>query len=102
MKPGVALYVGGMGHRLLNFHKQMMIRRGYPDAAERIQELFLAGRRDEAIDAVPDEYVDEGGLIGPPERIRARFRDWEGSGATGLTLHTADPEAMELVARLAA
>jgi hypothetical protein len=43
----------------------MMARRGYPEAAARIQELFLAGRREEAIAAVPDEYVDQGALIGP-------------------------------------
>ena len=45
LKPEVALYVGGMGHREKNFHKDMMIRRGYAGAAERIQELFLAGRK---------------------------------------------------------
>ena len=69
MKPRVALYVGGMGARDKNFHKDAMARRGYADAAERIQELFLAGRRDEAVAAVPDEYVDEGALLGSPARI---------------------------------
>ena len=73
MKPRVALYVGGMGARDHNFHKDAMVRRGYADAAERIQELFLAGRRDEAIAAVPDEYVDEGALLGSPDRIAKRF-----------------------------
>ena len=58
MKPEVALYVGGMGHRDKNFHKDMMIRRGFEDAAERIQELYLAHRKEEAIAAVPDEWVD--------------------------------------------
>ena len=48
MKPRVALYVGGMGHRTINFHKMSMVRRGYGDAAERIQELYLAGRKAEA------------------------------------------------------
>jgi F420-dependent oxidoreductase-like protein len=101
LKPMTALYVGGMGHRDLNFHKDAMVRRGYPEAAERIQELFLAGRRDEAIAAVPDDYLDEGALVGPVERIRDRFRAWEGSGATGLTLHAGQPEALELLADLA-
>lgn len=101
MKPQAALYVGGMGHEKLNFHKDQMARRGFPDAAARIQELFLAGAREEAIAAVPDEYLDQGALVGPVERIRKKWRAWEESGATGLTLHTRQDEAMELVAELA-
>ncbi len=86
LKPGIALYVGGMGAKSKNFHNEMMIRRGYPEAAARIQELFLAKRKDEAIAAVPDEFVDEGALLGPPERIKKRFAAWENSGISGLTI----------------
>ncbi len=100
MKPGIALYVGGMGHRNKNFHNDMMVARGYPEAAAEIQELFLAGRKAEAIAAVPDEYCDESALIGPPERIRDRYPAWERSGATGLILNGMQPEAMELMAEL--
>jgi alkanesulfonate monooxygenase SsuD/methylene tetrahydromethanopterin reductase-like flavin-dependent oxidoreductase (luciferase family) len=100
-KPFTALYVGGMGAKTKNFHKEMMKRRGYPEAAERIQELFLAGRRDEAIAAVPDEYVDQAALIGPPGRIRERFQAWRDLGVDGLTLHTEQDEALELIAKLA-
>jgi F420-dependent oxidoreductase-like protein len=100
-KPFIALYVGGMGAKSKNFHKEMMARRGYPEAAERIQELFLAGRREEAIAAVPDEYVDQAALIGPAERIRERFRAWQELGVDGLTLHTEQDEALELMAKLA-
>ncbi|MCP4436505.1 MAG: LLM class F420-dependent oxidoreductase [Actinomycetia bacterium] len=100
MKPGVALYVGGMGHREKNFHNDMMVKRGYPEAAAEIQELYLAGRKDEAIAAVPDDYCDEGALIGPPARIRERFAQWERSGATGLTLQCRQPEALELMAEI--
>ena len=77
LKPGIALYVGGMGHKNLNFHKEMMIRRGFGEAADRIQELYLAKRKDEAIATVPDEFVDSGALIGPKERIAERFKAWE-------------------------
>ena len=101
MKPGIALYVGGMGHRDKNFHNDMMVRRGYPEAAAKIQELYLAGKKREAIEAVPDDYCDEASLVGPPERIRARFGAWEGSGATGLILTSLQLEAMELMAELA-
>jgi len=101
LKPTTALYVGGMGHKSANFHKDAMVRRGYGEAAERIQELFLAGRRAEAVAAVPDAYIDEGALLGPPARIRERFRAWQDSGATGLTLHTSQDEALRLLADLA-
>ena len=100
LKPGIALYVGGMGHKNLNFHKEMMVRRGYGDAADRIQELYLAKRKAEAIAAVPDEFVDEGALIGPPDRIRDRFKAWETSGATGLTI-SGDANAIRLMAECA-
>ncbi len=101
MKPQTALYVGGMGHRDKNFHKDTMVRRGYPEAAARIQELFLAGHRQEAIAAVPDEYLDEGALVGPVERIKDRYRTWEESGATGITVSADRIEALELMADLA-
>jgi F420-dependent oxidoreductase-like protein len=101
MKPQTALYVGGMGHRDKNFHKDTMVRRGYPEAAARIQELFLAGHRREAIAAVPDEYLDEGALVGPVERIKDRYRAWEESGATGITVSADRVEALELMADLA-
>ena len=100
LKPGIALYVGGMGHRDKNFHKEMMIRRGFGAAAERIQELYLAKRKDEAIAAVPDEFVDQGALVGPEERIRKRFRAWEDSGASGLTI-AGDDRALHFMAECA-
>jgi F420-dependent oxidoreductase-like protein len=100
MKPGIALYVGGMGHRDKNFHNDMMVRRGYPEAAQKIQELYLAGHKREAIEAVPNEYCDEASLVGPPQRIRERYKEWEGSGATGLTLSCRQVEGLELMAEL--
>ena len=60
-----------------------MVRRGFEDAADRIQELYLAHRKDEAAAAVPDEWVDAKSLVGPPARIKQRYRAWEDSGATG-------------------
>ena len=99
-KPHIALYAGGMGAPNMNFHKDAMIKRGYAEAAERIQELFMAGRRAEAAEAVPDEYVDEEWLIGPPERIKERFKPWRDSGITILNVRTATPEVMEMMARM--
>ena len=97
----LGMYVGGMGSKDRNFHKDAMIRRGFGDAAERIQELFLAGRKDEAIAAVPDEFIDNGGLYGSPARIKERFTPWTRCGVTELTIRTSQPEALELMADLA-
>ncbi len=102
MKPNTALYVGGMGHRDKNFHNDTMTRRGFGDAARRIQELYLAGRKAEAAAAVPDEYVDEGALVGPVTRIRDRFKRWQDSGATALIVSSPQDEALDLMAELAA
>ena len=100
-KPRVALYAGGMGHRDKNFHKEMMIRRGFGDAAQKIQELYLAKRKDEAVAAVPDEFCDEMSLVGPVARIRERYKAWADSGITGLTIVAHQDEAMTLMADLA-
>ena len=101
LKPEVALYVGGMGHRDKNFHKDIMVRYGFGDAANRIQELFLAHRKEEATAAVPDEWVDLKSLVGPPARIKERFRAWEDSGASGVTVRSRQPEAIEVMAEAA-
>jgi F420-dependent oxidoreductase-like protein len=101
MKPGVALYVGGMGHPAMNFHKRAMERRGYAEAAARIEELFLAGRRQEAAAAVPDEFVDEQALVGPPGRIRERYRAWAGCGLSGIHVSTRQAAVIELMAEIA-
>jgi hypothetical protein len=98
MKPGIALYVGGMGHPTINFHKSAMEQLGYADAAARIEELFRAGRKQEAADAVPDEFVDEQALVGSQQRIRERYRSWAECGITGLHIGTSQEAAVELMA----
>jgi F420-dependent oxidoreductase-like protein len=100
-KPGIALYVGGMGHPTINFHKRAMEELGYSDAAARIEELFRAGRKQEAADAVPDEFVDEQALVGTPGRIRERYRAWADCGITGLHVATRQSAALDLMAEIA-
>jgi F420-dependent oxidoreductase-like protein len=100
-KPAIALYVGGMGARGKNFHTDAMAARGYAAEAARIQELFLAGRKDEAAAAVPDDFVDDEGLIGPEARIAERLRPWLESGATLLRLANPEIEAIEVLAQAA-
>ena len=82
VKAKLALYVGGMGARGRNFYNDIARRYGYEEAAETIQDLYLAGRRAEAEAAVPDAFVDEVALCGPRERIRERLSEWTSSGIT--------------------
>ena len=101
MKENLALYVGGMGARNMNFHNDQVRRFGYAEAAERIQELFLSGRKQEAEEAVPDELCDEIALVGPPDRIRERYRDWEDSRVTMINMGiNTTAESMHLMAEL--
>ena len=100
-KPLTAMYVGGMGSATHNYHREAMARRGYPEAAERIHELWLAGRRDEAVAAVPDEYLDDGALIGSIARIRGRWDPLTRMGLTGLIVRSETDAGLELVAELA-
>src|SRR5262249_17982414 len=70
VKPQLALYIGGMGARGKNFYNDLACRYGFEEAAKKIQDLYLAGRKEEAMAAVPDELADEVSLVGPKERIR--------------------------------
>jgi len=100
-KPMLALYMGGMGAREKNFHNEMAVKYGYGDAAARIQELYLAGRKAEAADAVPDELCDEMSLVGPAARIKERYRAWDDAGVTTMLVQARQPEAIQLMADLA-
>lgn len=100
-KPVLALYMGGMGAREKNFHNEMAVKYGYGDAAARIQELYLAGRKAEAADAVPDELCDEMSLVGPAARIKERYRAWDDAGVTTMLVQARQPEAIQLMADLA-
>lgn len=100
----MALYLGGMGAKDMNFHANLVGRMGYGEAARKIQELFLAGRQQEAVAAVPDEFVDEISLLGPIGRIRERLQDWKKTRVTSLLIgHANDFDRtvanMELIAR---
>ena len=101
VKPGMALYIGGMGARNKNFYNDLAKRLGYEEAAQRIQDLYLDGKKAEATAAVPDALVDAVHLVGPKARIRERLQAWKEAGKKGW-VHTLQvgggPEALELVA----
>jgi alkanesulfonate monooxygenase SsuD/methylene tetrahydromethanopterin reductase-like flavin-dependent oxidoreductase (luciferase family) len=85
-KVPLAFYIGGMGARDRNFHLDLIGRLGHADAATRVQELFLAGRRAAAISAVPDELADSISLLGPLGRIKERLQLWHDSPVTTLLI----------------
>jgi F420-dependent oxidoreductase-like protein len=87
VKAMLAFYIGGMGAKAKNFHKDLMGRMGFEDEANRIQELFMADKRDEAIAAVPDQFADEISLVGPKGRIKEKLQDWENSPVTSLLIN---------------
>jgi F420-dependent oxidoreductase-like protein len=82
----MALYLGGMGAKEDNFHKNLMARMGFGDEAQKVQDLYLAGKHMEAVEAVPDALVDEISLVGPKDRIRERLQDWKKSPVTHLLM----------------
>jgi F420-dependent oxidoreductase-like protein len=102
VKGHMALYIGGMGARNKNFYNDLAKRLGYEEAAVKIQDLFLDGKRAEAAAAVPDELVDACHLVGPKDKIRDRLQAWKEAGKKGwvdtLNVGTPQPEALELLA----
>ncbi|MCD9872705.1 LLM class F420-dependent oxidoreductase [Streptomyces guryensis] len=100
VKAMLGFYIGGMGHAARNFHADLMARMGYEEEARRIQELFLAGRREEAVRAVPDAFADEISLVGPRERIAERLESWRKGPVTDLLALSPDRESLRVLAEL--
>jgi F420-dependent oxidoreductase-like protein len=98
VKPQLALYIGGMGARGKNFYNDLACRYGFEDAAKTIQDLYLAGRKDEAVAAVPDALADEVSLVGPKERIRDRLQAWKESPVGTLNCGTNRVETLRFLA----
>jgi len=101
VKMSLGFYLGGMGAKDKNFHLDLARRLGWGEEANKVQELFLAGRRQEAFAAVPDEMADETALVGPPERIRERLAAWKNSPVTTLMVTARDQETLRLFAEAA-
>ena len=82
IRPWVALYVGGMGSRAKNFYNEVVQRYGFVEEARDIQELYLTGKKLEAIRRVPDILVDSITIVGPPAYVRERIEAWASAGVT--------------------
>jgi F420-dependent oxidoreductase-like protein len=100
IRPMLGFYIGGMGSKDRNFHKELMGRMGFPDEAQKIQDLFLAGNRGDAIAAVPDEFIDEIALIGSKERIRDRLQAWRDSRVTTMLFYGSDAAKLQEIAEI--
>jgi len=100
IKPVLALYIGGMGAKGRNFYNDLAVRYGFEAAAARIQELYLAGDKAEAVNAVPNELVDAVALCGTKERIRDRLALWRAAPITTLNLQIYDIETLRTMCEL--
>lgn len=100
IKPLLALYIGGMGAKGKNFYYDLACRYGYEEAASQVQDLYLAGKKIEAVIAVPNELVDDVALCGPKERIRERLELWMRCPVTTLNLMVYDLVSLRTMAEL--
>ena len=99
MRPFYALYFGGMGAKGANFHANVPIRMGYEAEVTKIQDLYLAGHKDEAAAAIPADLLEKLTLIGPADKIRHDLEAWRDSIATTLLI-SGDPATLRAAAEL--
>ena len=99
LRPTLALYIGGMGARGLNFHHEVFVRMGYEAAAKKIQDHYLAGDKKAAIAAVPTALVEDVALVGPWDKIAEELPVWQKTVLTTFSVQT-DVRHYERVAGL--
>jgi len=99
VRPSLALYIGGMGAKTMNFHADVFVRMGYDAEVAKIQELFLDGRKPEAIAAVPTALVEDVALVGPRAKIADELARWRRTVITTLLVQT-DPRLLPVIAEL--
>lgn len=100
IRPMLALYVGGMGAKGKNFYHDLAVRYGFEEAADSIQDLFLSGKKAEAMVAVPNELIDAVALVGSRDRIADRVQLWKDSDVTTLNIQTNDIEVVRAMAEM--
>jgi F420-dependent oxidoreductase-like protein len=98
----IGFYVGGMGAKTKNFYNDLFRRYGWEDEAEKIQDLFLSGKRAEAFAAVPDEYIELANLIGDETHVRERIAAHQGVGVTYLNLQPHGPDPIGTIEQVKA
>ena len=94
----LGFYIGGMGAKEVNFHASLFARMGYGDVVEQIQDLFLAGRKDEAIALVPLALVEDVAMVGPLDKVREELdQKWRRTCMTTLLVN-GTPDHLRVVA----
>jgi len=101
MRPILALYVGGMGSKEQNFYNRLMSTYGFERAAEEVQDLYLAGRKTEAMFALPDEFIDLVSIAGPRDRAKEKIRAFRDAGVDTLIVWPIMPDNEERKKQLA-
>jgi F420-dependent oxidoreductase-like protein len=99
VRPTLALYIGGMGARGVNFHHEVFVRMGYEAEARKIQDLYLAGDRKSAVAAVPTALVEDVALIGPWAKIADEIQRWKQTVLTTFSVHV-HPSQLDKIANL--
>jgi F420-dependent oxidoreductase-like protein len=99
-RPIIALYVGGMGARGRNFYNDLARRYGWEAEAEKIQDLYLAGKKDEAAAAVPAEFAELVNLVGPAGYVKERLQAFKEAGVTTLNVTPIGENPAKLVAQV--
>jgi F420-dependent oxidoreductase-like protein len=99
IRPQLALYIGGMGARTMNFHYDVFVRMGYEAECAEIQRLYLEGKKREAIAAIPTRMVEDVALVGPLEKIRDELAEWKRTCMTTL-LVAGPPPLLRTMAEL--
>jgi F420-dependent oxidoreductase-like protein len=102
MKPVVALYMGGMGAKDQNFHKQVFERMGHAALADEVQQLYLEGEKERAVALIPDELVDDMHIIGTAPEVKERAAQWAETGVTTLLLSCRDAAEVRTIAEVLA
>ncbi len=100
VKHMLALYVGGMGAKDRNFHKELVSRMGFEAEAQVVQDLYMAGKKNEAAQAIPDALADEISLVGPVDKIRDRLKAWDETPVTSLTVSARSTAELQTLAEL--
>ncbi len=101
-RPGLALYIGGMGARSRNFYNNTFRNYGYDAEATLIQDLFLSGKKDEAAAAIPEDYLKATVMAGDEGFVRDRVRAYVDSGVTQLRIQPAGDDPLSLIEKVKA
>ncbi|WP_423213663.1 LLM class F420-dependent oxidoreductase [Pseudonocardia sediminis] len=95
-----ALYIGGMGARGKNFYNTVFAKQGYEAEAKLVQDLYLDGKKEEAMAALPDDFIDKVTLIGPEGHVRERIAALREAGITYLHVNPMTQDSPKLLSRL--